>query len=76
MGAALTEPNDFIIRVLHRYSLDKWAEATYEETRSPSTDELSKLTVTLAEELLHLFIIVIGAFVDCILYVVNCLCNA
>uniref|UniRef100_A0A914X7B7 E3 ubiquitin-protein ligase n=1 Tax=Plectus sambesii TaxID=2011161 RepID=A0A914X7B7_9BILA len=60
VGAALTEPNDFVIRVLNRYGLDKWAEATYEETRSPSTDELSKLTVSLAEELLHLFIILVG----------------
>ena len=58
----MTESNDFLIRVLSRFGLDKWAEATYEETRSPSTDELSKMIVSLGEELLHMLIIVIGTF--------------
>ncbi|VIO97030.1 Zinc finger in N-recognin family protein [Brugia malayi] len=62
--AALTPPDTFIIRVLHRFGLRVWAETNFEEIRAAfsnvASDDLSKCTVTLAEEMLHLLIIIIG----------------
>ncbi|VDK79468.1 unnamed protein product [Litomosoides sigmodontis] len=62
--AALTPPDTFIIRVLHRFGLRVWAETNFEEIRAAfsnmASDDLSKCTVTLAEEMFHLFIIIIG----------------
>ncbi|VDP27534.1 unnamed protein product [Onchocerca flexuosa] len=62
--AAITPPDTFIIRVLHRFGLRVWAETNFEEIRSAfsnvASDDLSKCTITLAEEMLHLFIIIIG----------------
>uniref|UniRef100_A0A158Q8Z9 E3 ubiquitin-protein ligase n=1 Tax=Elaeophora elaphi TaxID=1147741 RepID=A0A158Q8Z9_9BILA len=62
--AAVTPPDTFIIRVLHRFGLRVWAETNFEEIRaafsSVASDDLSKCTITLAEEMLHLFIIIIG----------------
>jgi E3 ubiquitin-protein ligase UBR2 len=67
--AAITDPNCFLIRVLDRFSLTRWATFGFEDmpaTRSsessiPSTpsataEDLSRITVTLAEEMLHLII--------------------
>ena len=50
--------NEFIICILHKYGLHRWVQSDYEEQRS--ADELSKQIVTLAEEILHLFIVIIG----------------
>ncbi|VBB31014.1 unnamed protein product [Acanthocheilonema viteae] len=62
--AAVIPPNTFIIRVLHRFGLRVWAETNFEEIRAAcsnvASDDLSKCTITLAEEMLHLFIIIIG----------------
>ncbi|EJD74645.1 E3 ubiquitin-protein ligase UBR2 [Loa loa] len=62
--AAVTPPDTFIIRVLHRFGLRVWAETNFEEIRAAisnvASDDLSKCTVTLAEEMLHLLIIIIG----------------
>ncbi|MCP9260595.1 E3 ubiquitin-protein ligase ubr-1 [Dirofilaria immitis] len=62
--AAITPPDTFIIRVLHRFGLRVWAESNFEEIRAAfsnvASDDLSKCTITLAEEMLHLFIIIIG----------------
>lgn len=64
--AAVTSPDTFIIRVLHRFGLRVWAETNFEEIRAAfnnvASDDLSKCTVTLAEEMLHLLIIIIGYF--------------
>uniref|UniRef100_A0A915CE69 E3 ubiquitin-protein ligase n=1 Tax=Parascaris univalens TaxID=6257 RepID=A0A915CE69_PARUN len=65
VGAALSPPDVFLIRLLNRFALHNWAEVGFEEHRSSSPtggthEELSKSTVTLAEEMLHLLISIIG----------------
>lgn len=69
--AAISDPNKFLIRILDRFSLTRWATFGFEDlpaTRSteltPSTpsstqEDLSRITVTLAEEMLHLIIILL-----------------
>jgi E3 ubiquitin-protein ligase UBR2 len=69
--AAISDPNRFLIRVLDRFSLTRWATIGFEDmpmTRSieatPSTpsatpEDLSRITVTLAEEMMHLIIILL-----------------
>ena len=57
-----------MVRLLDRFDLDSWAEFGFEEqkrailTPNTSPGELSKNVVTLAEEMLHLVISVIGLF--------------
>ncbi|VDN02420.1 unnamed protein product [Thelazia callipaeda] len=60
--AALTPPDIFIIRVLYRFGLHVWALPNYEEVVPGvvASDDSSRCTITLAEEMLQLFIIVIG----------------
>ncbi|KAI6183003.1 E3 ubiquitin-protein ligase [Aphelenchoides bicaudatus] len=69
--AALSDPDQFLIRVLDRYSLTRWATFGFEDlsnarftettpsTPSATQEDLSHITVTLAEEMLHLVIILL-----------------
>lgn len=65
VGAAISAPDVFLIRMLHRFALHHWAEFGFEEqevvlpSQSTSHEELSKCTVTLAEEMLHYIISII-----------------
>ncbi|KHN74188.1 E3 ubiquitin-protein ligase ubr-1 [Toxocara canis] len=65
VGAALSPPDVFLIRLLNRFALHNWAEVGFEENKSAvptgsTPEELSKSTVILAEEMLHLIISIIG----------------
>jgi E3 ubiquitin-protein ligase UBR2 len=69
--AAISDPDQFLIRVLDRFSLTRWATFGFEDLPSsrstettPSTpsatqEDLSRITVTLAEEMLHLIIMLL-----------------
>lgn len=73
--AALSEPNRYLVRVLDRFALTRWASISYDETASASSaggadaatpatpaatpEDLSRITVTLAEECLHLLIMLL-----------------
>lgn len=69
--AAISDPNRFLVRILDRFSLIRWATFGFEDLPSarysestPSTpsatqEDLSRITVTLAEEMLHLLIILL-----------------
>lgn len=66
------DPNKFLIRIIDRFGLTKWAEIGFEDspiplllhecpaTSSATPEELSKISVFLAEELFHLLIIILG----------------
>lgn len=65
-------PEDFLIRLLDRFGLAKWAEIGFEDmpqtaitagtpaTPSATQEDLSRTTVVLAEEMFHLLVIVLG----------------
>uniref|UniRef100_A0A1I8B9X3 E3 ubiquitin-protein ligase n=1 Tax=Meloidogyne hapla TaxID=6305 RepID=A0A1I8B9X3_MELHA len=63
---ALMEPNKFIIRLLDRFGLAKWAQTDFEEfseqsyTGGVAKDESSKIFSIVAEEMLHLLIMLFG----------------
>lgn len=55
------EPNKFMIRMLDRFGLAKWAQPDFEESLNQnyasdgsSRDESSKIFSNIAEEMLHL----------------------
>jgi hypothetical protein len=54
------DPNKFLIRILDRFSLAKWAEIGFEDKTPTFTidgatqEESSKLYTVVAEEMLHL----------------------
>ncbi|KAI1713887.1 ATP-dependent clp protease adaptor protein clpS domain-containing protein [Ditylenchus destructor] len=70
--AALMDPNKFIIRVLDKFTLSKWAEIGFEDSSTPlssasipgtpsaTPEELSKISTMLAEEMLQLLIFILG----------------
>ncbi|KAH7722004.1 Zinc finger in N-recognin family protein [Aphelenchoides avenae] len=72
IAAATMSPEDFLIRVLDRFGLIKWAGIGFEDmpqaalsAGTPSTplatqEDLSRTTVILAEEMFHLLVIVLG----------------
>ncbi|CAD6191000.1 unnamed protein product [Caenorhabditis auriculariae] len=67
VGAARLRPQDFVLHLLSRYRLASWAEAAHDGTTRGATpygrmepEEMSKITVIVAEELFHLLIIIIG----------------
>ncbi|KAI6207263.1 E3 ubiquitin-protein ligase [Aphelenchoides fujianensis] len=71
--AALSDPDRFLVRCLDRFSLIRWAAFGFEDqplsrsTSDPSTpsvpsatnEDLSRITVTLAEEFFHLLIMIL-----------------
>lgn len=67
--AAISDSDQFLIRVLDRFSLIRWGTFGFEDLASsgsstPSTpsatqEDLSRITVTLAEEMLHLIIMLL-----------------
>lgn len=63
------DADKFLIRVINRFELTRWADSAIEDSRTPifsastpsaTKEELSKISVFLAEEMLHLLIIIIG----------------
>lgn len=64
---ALMEPNKFLIRILDRYGLAKWAEFGFEESTHATylqdrttLEESSKIFTIIAEEMLHMLIMLLG----------------
>jgi E3 ubiquitin-protein ligase UBR2 len=69
--AAISDPEQFLVRVLDRFSLIRWATFGFEDlpnsrstestpsTPSATQEDLSRITVTLAEEMLHLIIMIL-----------------
>ncbi|CAK5066505.1 unnamed protein product [Meloidogyne enterolobii] len=64
---AIMEPNIFMIRMLDRFGLAKWAQPDFEESLNQnyasdgsSRDESSKIFSNIAEEMLHLLIMLFG----------------
>uniref|UniRef100_A0A914D0J8 E3 ubiquitin-protein ligase n=1 Tax=Acrobeloides nanus TaxID=290746 RepID=A0A914D0J8_9BILA len=70
--AALSDPTSFLIRLYDRFGLAKWAQLGSEDLPLPTLtantptvpsatpEELSKITVLIAEEMLHLLIIILS----------------
>lgn len=65
------DPNKYLIRIIDRFGLTKWAEIGFEDLpiinnalfdgpALTTPEDLSKITVCLAEEMLHLLIIIMG----------------
>ncbi|CAJ0578381.1 unnamed protein product, partial [Mesorhabditis spiculigera] len=67
VGAAMTPPVRFLLHVLCRYSLDKWADENFDGTprsnefgQKAEWEENSKCLVSLAEDLMHTLILITG----------------
>lgn len=61
MGASLIDSNEFLIHVLNKFNLLKWAQPNYEANLSNgSEDESIRQTISLVEEFLTLIITVVG----------------
>uniref|UniRef100_A0A1I7XNB7 E3 ubiquitin-protein ligase n=1 Tax=Heterorhabditis bacteriophora TaxID=37862 RepID=A0A1I7XNB7_HETBA len=67
IGAALSPPTDFILHLMCRYRVTQWAELSFDGSDRQGTpfgkmepEETSKIIVTLAEEMLHILILIIG----------------
>ncbi|ULU11742.1 hypothetical protein L3Y34_015265 [Caenorhabditis briggsae] len=64
VGAALTPPLKFIIHLLHRFRLDKWATTEFEQDKAaaaqtkPESEDLSKTMVLIAEEFFQCLILI------------------
>ncbi|EFP04190.1 hypothetical protein CRE_10701 [Caenorhabditis remanei] len=65
VGAALTPPLKFIIHLLQRFGLDKWATIEFEQDEAtaaqikPESKDLSKTMVTIAEEFFQCLILIL-----------------
>lgn len=61
MGASLIDSNEFLIHVLNKFNLLKWAQPNFETNLSNgSEDESIRQTISLVEEFLNLIITVVG----------------
>lgn len=61
MGASLIDSNEFLIHVLNKFNLLKWAQPNYEINLLNGTeDESIRQTISLVEEFLTLIITIIG----------------
>ncbi|KAF1770368.1 hypothetical protein GCK72_002186 [Caenorhabditis remanei] len=65
VGAAMTPPLKFIIHLLQRFRLDKWATIEFEQDKAtaaqikPESEDLSKTMVTIAEEFFQCLILIL-----------------
>ncbi|EGT32553.1 hypothetical protein CAEBREN_21443 [Caenorhabditis brenneri] len=65
VGAATTPPIKFLIHLLHRFRLDKWATIEFEQDKAaaaqikPESEDLSKTLVTIAEEFFQCLILIL-----------------
>jgi len=61
MGASLIDSNEFLIHVLNKFNLLKWAQPNYEHNLlNGSEDESIRQTISLVEEFLGLIITIVG----------------
>lgn len=61
MGASLIDSNEFLIHVLNKFNLLKWAQPNYElNLLNGSEDESIRQTISLVEEFLGLIITIVG----------------
>lgn len=61
MGASLIDSNEFLIHVLNKFNLLKWAQPNFEHNIvNGSEDECIRQTISLAEEFLTLIITIVG----------------
>jgi len=61
MGASLIDSNEFLIHVLNKFNLLKWAHPNFElNISNGSEDESIRQTISLAEEFLTLLITIVG----------------
>lgn len=61
MGASLIDSNEFLIHVLNKFNLLKWAQPNYElNLLNGSEDESIRQTISLVEEFLTLLITIVG----------------
>ncbi|XP_025197910.1 E3 ubiquitin-protein ligase UBR2 [Melanaphis sacchari] len=61
MGASLIDSNEFLIHVLNKFNLLKWAQPNYElNLLNGSEDESIRQTISLVEEFLTLIITIVG----------------
>uniref|UniRef100_A0A1I7TK99 E3 ubiquitin-protein ligase n=1 Tax=Caenorhabditis tropicalis TaxID=1561998 RepID=A0A1I7TK99_9PELO len=65
VGAAMTPPHKFLIHLLHRFRLNKWATVEFEQDKAavaqikPESEDLSKTLVTIAEEFFQCLILIL-----------------
>jgi E3 ubiquitin-protein ligase UBR2 len=59
-GAALEDPNNFLIHILNKFGLLNWAKSDYDTVKLNPTDDLIRQIVTLAEECLTILITLLG----------------
>ncbi|CAJ0920610.1 unnamed protein product, partial [Mesorhabditis belari] len=67
-GAALTEGSRFLMHLMHRYRIDKWADESFEGFTKETNvfgpkiemEENSKFLVSLAEDFLHTLVMIVG----------------
>lgn len=61
MGASLIDSNEFLIHVLNKFNLLKWAQPNFEQNLlNGSEDESIRQTISLVEEFLTLIITIVG----------------
>ena len=66
VGASLIESNEFLVHLLNKFNLIRWASSTYEMMCLSNPDEDSiRQTVTLVEEFLQLLIVIVGERYTC-----------
>ena len=63
-AAIVMDPNDFLLHVLNKFSLIRWAMKDYDQMKKTPQDDLIRQTVTLAEEMLTLLIYILSTFLN------------